>query len=102
MPVRDVAKSVSFYANVIPWPCYLQGDRETNSLAGLCFVRWGELESRATTIAFTLVQQKETDGAALERPLDVCFAYADVDAAYRRAVENGAIPVSPPVAKSWW
>lgn len=46
--------------------------------------------------------ESETDGAVLERPLDVCFAYADVDAAYRRAVENGAIPVSPPVAKSWW
>nr|XP_018674643.1 PREDICTED: uncharacterized protein LOC103969858 isoform X1 [Musa acuminata subsp. malaccensis] len=29
------------------------------------------------------------------------IAYADVDVAYMRAVENGAVPVSPPQAKNW-
>lgn len=34
-------------------------------------------------------------------PVEVCFAYEDVDAAYRRAVENGAVPVSAPESKEW-
>ncbi|MQM09670.1 hypothetical protein Taro_042548, partial [Colocasia esculenta] len=71
--------------------------------------RWGVLETGQTTIAFTPVHQHETDvltgvvrHADRERaPLEVCFAYADVDAAYKaffeqRAVENGAVPVSAP------
>jgi len=73
--------------------------------------RWAELESGATTIAFTPLHQRETDGlsgevqlpdaAAARGPVEVCFVYADVDAAYRRAVENGAVPVSAPEQKPW-
>ena len=58
--------------------------------------RWGELESGQTTIAFTPLHQHETDdltgtvhtlGSRGERqPIEVCFAYPDVDAAYK--VEN--------------
>lgn len=55
--------------------------------------RWGELESGQTTIAFTPVHQHETDDLTGEvqeqksktrrNQLEVCFAYADVDAAYK-------------------
>ena len=51
--------------------------------------RWAELESGATTIAFTPLHQRETDGlsgevqlpdaAAARGPVEVCFVYADVD-----------------------
>ncbi|KAG2541721.1 hypothetical protein PVAP13_9NG696600 [Panicum virgatum] len=73
--------------------------------------KWAELESGATTIAFTPLHQRETDGlsgevqlpdaAAARGPVEVCFVYADVDAAYRRAVEHGAVPVSAPEQKPW-
>ena len=76
------------------------------------FCRWAELESGATTIAFTPLRQRETDArsgevqlpnsSAAERgSLEVCFDYEDVDAAYRRAVENGAVAVSAPEDKPW-
>lgn len=74
--------------------------------------RWAELESGATTIAFTPLHQRETDelSGAVQLPdssaagrgsVEVCFAYADVDAAYRRAVDNGAVAVSAPEDKPW-
>lgn len=57
------------------------------------YCRWGELESGQTTIAFTPVHQHETDDltghvknprSAHERgPVEVCFAYPDVDAAFK-------------------
>ncbi|KAK9186116.1 hypothetical protein WN943_026478 [Citrus x changshan-huyou] len=72
--------------------------------------RWGELESGQTTKAFTRLHQHETDeltgsvqtpSSPQRQPIEVCFAYADVDAAYKRAVENGAVPVSEPEDKEW-
>lgn len=55
--------------------------------------RWGELESGQTTIAFTPIHQYETDGrtGTVKTPelsrerqqMEVCFAYQDVDAAYK-------------------
>lgn len=55
--------------------------------------RWGELESGQTTIAFTPLHQHETDdltgkvqSTCSEReraPLEVCFCYLDVDAAFK-------------------
>lgn len=55
------------------------------------WVRWGELDSGATTIAFTPRKQHETDdltGKVQEmghhrNPVELCFDYPDVDAAYR-------------------
>lgn len=41
------------------------------------------------------------DSAGERGPVEICFDYADVDAAYRRAVDSGAVPVSPPEQKSW-
>lgn len=56
-------------------------------------LRWGELESGGTTIAFTPLHQHETDDltgtvhnprSSRERPpVEVCFVYPDVDAAYK-------------------
>jgi len=56
-------------------------------------LRWGELESGHTTIAFTPIHQHETDDLTgvvhttrsnKERPpVEVCFVYTDVDAAYK-------------------
>ncbi|XP_051114893.1 uncharacterized protein LOC127240326 [Andrographis paniculata] len=95
--VKDVAKSVSFYANAFGYKLR----RIDNSR------RWGELESGATTIAFTPREQRETDELTgkVRTPerntVEVCFDYADVDAAYKRALDNGAEAVSPPEDKEW-
>lgn len=55
--------------------------------------RWGELESGATTIAFTPVHQHETDditghvqtpqSRGDRQPIELCFDYVDIDAAYK-------------------
>lgn len=68
--------------------------------------RWAELESGVTTIAFTPVHQHETDEVTGEvhtwefrrerDPVEVCFAYEDVDAAYYNAVMHGAAGVREP------
>ncbi|XP_021857327.1 uncharacterized protein [Spinacia oleracea] len=99
--VKDVAKSVAFYAKAFG----VNVRRLDNSH------RWGELESGQTTIAFTQIHQHETDEVTGEvqtfqskherGPIEVCFDYADVDAAYKRAVENGAEAVSEPEQKEW-
>ncbi|XP_010937659.1 uncharacterized protein [Elaeis guineensis] len=99
--VKDVAKSVAFYSNAFGYSVRRLDESH----------KWGELDSGQTTIAFTPVHQRETDGLTGEvqtpaggwerGPVEVSFAYADVDAAYRRAVENGAIPVNPPEDKVW-
>ncbi|KAF5744621.1 hypothetical protein HS088_TW07G00196 [Tripterygium wilfordii] len=99
--VKDVAKSVAFYAKAFGYN--VRRLDESN--------RWGELESGQTTIAFTPAHQHETDDITGEvqgsvsvrerAPIEVCFAYSDVDAAYKRAVEHGAVPVSEPEDKEW-
>ncbi|KAF2283426.1 hypothetical protein P3X46_010162 [Hevea brasiliensis] len=99
--VKDVAKSLDFYEKAFGYHVRRLDDAH----------RWGELDSGQTTIAFTPIHQRETDkrsGAVQtpqtdgERPpLEVCFAYADVDAAYKRAVENGAVALSQPEDKEW-
>ncbi|WZZ19384.1 hypothetical protein YC2023_112473 [Brassica napus] len=128
--VKDVAKSVEFYSRAfghnvrrldeshrfvhifflpqfIFFLIWLVVMRERN----LCMYRWGELESGQTTIAFTPRHQHETDDLTgkvqathsdPERaPIEVCFCYPDVDAAFKRAVENGAVAVSEPEDKEW-
>ncbi|XP_030471873.1 uncharacterized protein LOC115689844 [Syzygium oleosum] len=99
--VKDVAKSVAFYARAFGYNVRRIDESH----------RWGELESGQTTIAFTPLHQHETDdltGAVRTPesgrgrvPVEVCFAYRDVDAAYKRAVESGAVPVSEPEEKEW-
>ncbi|CAK9164559.1 unnamed protein product [Ilex paraguariensis] len=99
--VKDVAKSVAFYAKAFGYTVRRLDESH----------RWGELESGQTTIAITPAQQHETDDitgavktpqSGSERaPVEICFAYEDVDAAYKRAVENGAVPVSEPEERKW-
>ncbi|XP_042471757.1 uncharacterized protein Mb0911c-like [Zingiber officinale] len=101
--VVDVAKSVDFYSAAFGYTV-----RRLD-----CSHRWGELESGPTTIAFTPLHQRETEGrtgavrtaeeekGGARGPVEVCFDYADVDAAYERAVEKGAVPVSAPEVKEW-
>ncbi|XP_021887650.1 uncharacterized protein LOC110806953 isoform X1 [Carica papaya] len=99
--VKDVAKSVDFYAKAFGYNVRRLDESH----------RWGELESGQTTIAFTPLHQHETDDltgvvqgprSSRERPqMEVCFCYTDVDAAYKRAVEKGAVPVSEPENKEW-
>lgn len=102
----------------------------------LLLFRWGELESGETTIAFTPLHQHETedltgvvqkaDSGRQRAPLEVCFTYDDVDAAFKvyssyiyiysmynvfddddvslgnqSAVANGAVAVSEPEEKEW-
>ncbi|KAI5666055.1 hypothetical protein M9H77_15908 [Catharanthus roseus] len=92
--VKDVAKSVVFYAKAFGHKVRRLDESH----------RWGELESGETTIAFTPIQQHETDDLTGEvltphsgrerQPVEICFDYVDIDAAYKRAVENGAVLVS--------
>ncbi|XP_031486316.1 uncharacterized protein LOC116254848 [Nymphaea colorata] len=99
--VKDVARSIAFYADA--FGCHVRRLDESH--------RWGELESGQTTIAFTPAHQRETDevaGAVADPatdkrrpPLELCFAYPDVDAAYKRAVEKGAVAVSQPEEREW-
>ncbi|TXG74023.1 hypothetical protein EZV62_002602 [Acer yangbiense] len=99
--VKDVAKSVDFYAKAFGHN--VRRLDESN--------RWGELESGQTTVAFTPLHQHETDdltgsvqspsSGRVRQAVEVCFAYPDVDAAYKRAVENGAVAVSEPEEKEW-
>ncbi|CAM9003614.1 unnamed protein product [Rhodiola kirilowii] len=99
--VKDVVKSVDFYAKAFGYNVRRLDQSH----------RWGELESGQTTIAFTPAHQHETDDLTGEvitlnkssrrPPVEVCFAYSDVDAAYKRAVENGAVAVSEPEQKEW-
>ncbi|XP_051181964.1 uncharacterized protein [Lolium perenne] len=99
--VEDVLKSAEFYAAAFGYCVRRVEDSR----------KWAELDTGATTIAFTPLHQRETDALTGEvhlpksprerGPVEICFDYADVDAAYRRAVENGAVPVSAPEQKKW-
>ena len=99
--VKDVAESVAFYTKAFGYSVRRLDESH----------RWGELESGHTTIAFTPIHQHETDGltgtvhtarSRQERPpVEVCFVYNDVDAAYKRAVESGAVAVTEPEVKEW-
>ncbi|XP_057956079.1 uncharacterized protein LOC131149552 isoform X1 [Malania oleifera] len=100
--VKDVAKSVDFYGRA--FGCSVRRLDESR--------RWAELESGQTTIAFTPAHQHETDqitgavqlpppSAPVRAPLELCFDYSDVDAAFKRAVENGAVAVSEPEERGW-
>ncbi|KAA0061937.1 hypothetical protein IC582_026187 [Cucumis melo] len=99
--VKDVAKSVDFYSKAFGFTVRRLDDSN----------RWGELVSGETTIAFTPQHQHETEdltgvvqtpSSNRERnPIEICVDYADVDAAFQRAVENGATEVTRPEGKEW-
>ncbi|XP_038707709.1 uncharacterized protein LOC120002926 isoform X2 [Tripterygium wilfordii] len=86
--VKDVAKSVAFYAKAFGYN--VRRLDESN--------RWGELESGQTTIAFTPAHQHETDDITGEVQGSVSVRER---APIERAVEHGAVPVSEPEDKEW-
>ncbi|CAN4098856.1 unnamed protein product [Withania somnifera] len=98
---KDVAKSVAFYAKAFGYNVRRLDENR----------KWGELESGATTIAFTPIHQHETDDITGQvhtpqsqggrQSIELCFDYVDIDAAYKRAIENGAVAVSDPEEKKW-
>ncbi|KAF0904204.1 hypothetical protein E2562_032982 [Oryza meyeriana var. granulata] len=105
--VKGVAKSAAFYSATFGYTVrHLDQPIKAHDQK-----MWAELESGATTIAFTPLHQRETDAltgavqlpeSAGERgPVEICFDYADVDAEYRRAVDSGAVPVSALEQKNW-
>jgi len=100
--VKDVSKSVDFYSKAFG----LTIRRLDHSR------RWGELESGSTTIAFTPIEQHEMEITEkgeehnklydLQRnKLELCFTYHDLDSAFKRAVERGAVMVAEPEEKEW-
>ncbi|KAJ0084730.1 hypothetical protein Patl1_30885 [Pistacia atlantica] len=70
--VKDVTRSVAFYAKAF----------------GYSVRRLDE-------------SHRHPSPAVSDQPVEVCFAYQDVDTAYKRAVENGAEAVSEPEDKEW-
>ncbi|KAL3692469.1 hypothetical protein R1sor_006120 [Riccia sorocarpa] len=72
--------------------------------------KWAELESGQTTIAFTPLEQRETsitggvhvpDASEPRSNVEISFSFDDVDAAFKHAVDAGAVPVATPEDKSW-
>ncbi|KAL3692470.1 hypothetical protein R1sor_006121 [Riccia sorocarpa] len=72
--------------------------------------KWAELESGQTTIAFTPLEQRETsltggvhvpDASEAPSNVIISFSFDDVDAAFKHAVDAGAVPVSTPEDKPW-
>ncbi|KAF4358677.1 hypothetical protein F8388_005617 [Cannabis sativa] len=99
--VKDVAKSVTFYEKAFGFSVRRLDKSH----------RWGELESGQSTIAFTPLHQHETDevtgsvqtaaGSHGERqPVEVCFAFSDVDAAYKSQHGRWDL-MSEPEEKEW-
>ena len=72
--------------------------------------QYAELETGATTLAFASKELAASNLPGPIRPLEggadapvfeVCFVADDVQAAFDRAVEAGAQPVTPPQTKPW-
>ncbi|OAE27880.1 hypothetical protein AXG93_2334s1030 [Marchantia polymorpha subsp. ruderalis] len=98
--VPDVQEAVDFYQKAFGVNCRSVDDSK----------RWGEMESGATTIAFTPLKQRETkltggvqtaDLSEQRHNVELSFSYPDVDAAFKHAVEAGAVPVAHPEDKEW-
>ena len=96
--VRDVAASLDFY------------ERAFGQRRGLFHEsgQYAELDTGDTTLAFAShelaaanLPQAFRPPAAAETPFEVCFVTEDVPAAYRRAMDAGAPPVSEPQRKPW-
>ncbi|MEL6958938.1 MAG: VOC family protein [Pseudomonadota bacterium] len=70
---------------------------------------YAEMETGTTALAFAGDEAAEMNGLALRpnRPRDlpagweVCLVTDDVEQAFARAIEAGAVPVAPPEDKPW-
>jgi lactoylglutathione lyase len=97
--VRDVAASVEFYERAFGL------ERRLLHESG----QYGELETGSTALAFAaqdLAAENLPDalrpGAAPASPtFEICFVTEDVEAAYERAVREGADATAPPMKKDW-
>eukprot|EP00850_Spirogloea_muscicola_P009305 SM000052S17697 [mRNA] locus=s52:153981:155208:- [translate_table: standard] len=98
--VKDVQTSVDFYQKAFG----LDVRRVDNSR------KWGEMETGATTLCFTPLQQREAKiTGGIHAPaegeqrsnVEVSFSYDDVKQAFDRAVQAGAIPLAEPEPKPW-
>jgi len=69
---------------------------------------WIEMETGATTLAFTPLKQRETQliggvdsASGGNNTIDICLDFPDVEAAYKHAISQGAKPVAEPEDKVW-
>ncbi len=70
---------------------------------------YGELDTGGTTLAFASYSIAEYNGIALQKqnstalppPFEITFVADDIDAAWKQAVEAGAVVVKEPVQKPW-
>ncbi|PAY19858.1 glyoxalase [Rhodopirellula sp. SM50] len=99
--VADVEQSLAFYEAAFGFArksMHKDGDQE-----------YGELDSGAVTLGFVSHALAKSHGFdyAETRPdgpsaaFEIAFTTEDVQAGYDRAIENGAVAVSPPNTKPW-
>ncbi|MCB1884060.1 MAG: VOC family protein [Geminicoccaceae bacterium] len=97
--VPDVAEAVAFYESAFGLArrfVHESGD-------------FAEMETGATALAFASEAIMESQGFPYRRTrpdadppgVEVALVTDDVDGAYARATEAGAVPASPPVTKPW-
>jgi lactoylglutathione lyase len=93
--VHDVAASVEFYERAFGL------ERRLLHESG----QYAELETGSTALAFAAheLAAESVRELANQEPagFEVCLVDEDVEAAYKRAVEAGAEPVSEPEEKPW-
>lgn len=98
--VADVAASLEFYERA------LGQRRRFLHQSG----QYGELDTGATVLAFAAHELAAANVPGAYGPDDrdgrspafeVCFVTHDVHASFERAVEEGAVEVSPPRARPW-
>ena len=99
--VSDVEQSLAFYEAAFGFArklIHVDGDQS-----------YGELDSGATTIGFVShalakshgVDYAETNSEGPPAAFEIGLVTEDVRAGYDRALENGAVAVSPPTTKPW-
>jgi lactoylglutathione lyase len=98
--VRDVAASLELYERAFD-----QRRRFVHESG-----QYAELDTGATTLAFASHELARSNLPDEFRPpgegppghaFEVCFVTEDVEAAFERAVREGADPVTPPQTKPW-
>ncbi len=70
---------------------------------------YGELDTGGTTLAFASYSIAEYNGIAIEKlnpknsppPFEITFVCDDIEAAWKQAVEAGAVVVKEPIQKPW-
>ncbi|WP_413430992.1 VOC family protein [Crateriforma spongiae] len=99
--VRDVESTIGFYETAFGMECRFRHSAEGNDYA--------EMETGQTVLAFaseTLADSHEFDYAKV-RPdrsppaIEIALVTDDVEAAYERAIQGGAVVVRPPADKPW-